>query len=237
LDLDSGYTSRLLRSLESHGFVETQSAVEDARVVRVSLTRKGKREVSVLDRRADEFAESLIAKLNPGQRKRLVSAMAEVERLMTLSAVHVQVEEPDSTDARCCLVEYFKELGERFESGFDPDNSISASANELRPPDGAFLIGRLDARAVACGALKIKTKRIAEIKRMWVAPDVRGLGVGRLVLAALETYAKDRGLKTLRLETNRVLAEAQGLYRTAGYTEVAPFNDEPYAHHWFEKRL
>ena len=51
----------------------------------------------------------------------------------------------------------------------------------------------------------------------------------------LEALAKDFGLTTLRLETNRTLEEAQALYRTCGYLEVEPFNDEPYAHHWFEK--
>jgi ribosomal protein S18 acetylase RimI-like enzyme len=57
------------------------------------------------------------------------------------------------------------------------------------------------------------------------------------VLQALETIARKAGLTTLRLETNRTLKEAQALYRREGYQEVAPFNDEPYAHHWFEKKL
>jgi ribosomal protein S18 acetylase RimI-like enzyme len=72
---------------------------------------------------------------------------------------------------------------------------------------------------------------------MWVADDVRGLGIGRRMLDALEAEARALGLATLRLETNRALAEAINLYRKAGYQEVASFNDDPYAHHWFEKRL
>ena len=76
---------------------------------------------------------------------------------------------------------------------------------------------------------------IGEVKRMWVAADARGLGVGRRILEMLETRARDVGVRTLRLETNRTLKEAQALYRSCGYVEVEPFNDEPYAHHWFEK--
>ena len=72
---------------------------------------------------------------------------------------------------------------------------------------------------------------------MWISPAVRGLGVGRRVLRELEARAAASGAPATRLETNRSLTEAISLYRSAGYQEIAPFNDEPYAHHWFEKRL
>jgi ribosomal protein S18 acetylase RimI-like enzyme len=70
-----------------------------------------------------------------------------------------------------------------------------------------------------------------------VSPQIRGLGLGRRLLTELEKQASARGTEVLRLETNRNLTEAIALYRAAGYTEVPAFNDEPYAHHWFEKRL
>ncbi len=72
---------------------------------------------------------------------------------------------------------------------------------------------------------------------MWVAGSARGLGVGRRILTELEHRARRRGATVVRLETNRQLTEAIDLYRSAGYAEVPAFNDEPYAHHWFEKRL
>ncbi len=72
---------------------------------------------------------------------------------------------------------------------------------------------------------------------MWVAPTARGLGLGRRLLRELEASAARRGATHARLETNRALTEAISLYRSAGYSEVAAFNDEPYADHWFEKRL
>jgi ribosomal protein S18 acetylase RimI-like enzyme len=72
---------------------------------------------------------------------------------------------------------------------------------------------------------------------MWVAARVRGLGLGRRLLVELERHAREAGATVLHLETNRTLAEAISLYQRCGYQEVEPFNDEPYAHHWFEKRL
>jgi ribosomal protein S18 acetylase RimI-like enzyme len=72
---------------------------------------------------------------------------------------------------------------------------------------------------------------------MWVAPRARGLGLGRRLLEALEHKAREAGMTVIHLETNRTLIEAIELYRHAGYQEVEAFNDEPYAHHWFEKHL
>jgi ribosomal protein S18 acetylase RimI-like enzyme len=89
---------------------------------------------------------------------------------------------------------------------------------------------------VGCGALKL-APGVAQLKRMWVADSSRGLGIGRRLLTELESHAAAHGASVVRLETNKALTEAIGMYRAAGYAEVAPFNDEYYAHHWFEKRL
>jgi ribosomal protein S18 acetylase RimI-like enzyme len=78
---------------------------------------------------------------------------------------------------------------------------------------------------------------VGELKRMWVAPAVRGMGIGRSLLRELEEVARRRGLRALRLDTNESLSEALELYRSSGYREISRFNDNPYAHHWFEKVL
>ncbi|WP_350029806.1 GNAT family N-acetyltransferase [Caballeronia sp. INDeC2] len=67
--------------------------------------------------------------------------------------------------------------------------------------------------------------------------DARGLGVGRRLLQEAERHARRSGAEVLRLETNKALTQAVGLYRRSGYVEVAAFSDEPYADHWFEKAL
>jgi len=235
LGLDSGYVSRLLQSLERQGLLAAHPAANDGRVRRATLTRSGLREVAELDRLSDAFARSVLAPLSAAQRESLAGAMATVERLMQAAAVQLQAESPETDDARWCFDQYFGELARRFETGFDPARSISADAAELTPPAGVLIIARLDGRPIGCGALKVKDPRVGEIKRMWVSPDARGLGLGRRILEGLEAHARDIGLTTLRLETNRTLKEAQELYRSCGYREVAPFNEEPYAHRWFEK--
>ena len=153
------------------------------------------------------------------------------------SIVQFSLEEPTTDDARWCLGQYFAELDARFEAGFDPALSITADAHELTPPAGALLIARLRGEPVGCGALKFHGDAPAELKRMWIAPAARGLGVGRRLLQELEQYARASGATVVRLETNRTLREAIALYRRSGYVEVEAFNSEPYAHHWFEKRL
>jgi DNA-binding MarR family transcriptional regulator/GNAT superfamily N-acetyltransferase len=237
LGLDSGYLSRLLRSLEAQGLVSVRRQAGDGRRRRVSLTTKGHAELATYDGLSDELAQSILAPLGAAQRDRLVSAMTEVERLIRAAAVEVRVAAPDSADARWCLEQYFAELAQRFEAGFDPARSNPALDEEMKPPAGWFVVARLDGRAVGCGALKRGGKSAGEIKRMWSAPSARGQGIARKVLQTLEAIAREAGLETLRLETNRTLKEAQGLYRQEGFREVAPFNEEPYAHHWFEKKL
>jgi DNA-binding MarR family transcriptional regulator/GNAT superfamily N-acetyltransferase len=236
LGLDSGYMSRLLRALEAQNLVRVIKAPDDARQRRVELTAKGRAELATYNRLSDTLAGSMLTPLDPTQRERLVAAMAEVERLLRTAAIIVDVEPPTSADARWCLDQYFQELATRFDTGFDPEKSNPAPDAEMMPPKGIFVVARIDGAPVGCGALRRVDKTTGEIKRMWTAPGARGCGVARKVLDALEAAARSWRLKILRLETNRTLREAQGLYRKAGYREVAAFNTEPYAHHWFEKR-
>jgi DNA-binding MarR family transcriptional regulator/GNAT superfamily N-acetyltransferase len=236
LDLDAGYASRLLRGLEAEGLIRTGRAADDARVRFVRLTPKGRRELAVLNRRSDDAAASLLDRLANGQQAELAAAMQTVERLLLAGAVRLDIVDPCSPAARFCLECYFTELAGRFEGGFDPTRSIPADADELTPPHGFFVLATLNGEPVGCGALKCFADR-GEVKRMWVGPSCRGLGIGRRILERLERLARERRLPRLRLETNRALIEAQSLYRKSGYHEVPRFNDEPYAHHWFEKAL
>jgi DNA-binding MarR family transcriptional regulator/ribosomal protein S18 acetylase RimI-like enzyme len=237
LGLDSGYLSRLLRSLESAGLVTVAPADGDKRVRAVRLTRKGQAERAVLDDRSDALAHSVLEPLTARQRERLVSAMQEVERLLTAALVEVDAVDPAEPDAQHCLLSYFAELDRRFSSGFDPNVTRPALLAEMRPPAGVFLVARLRGQPIGCGALKFHGRSPAEIKRMWVAPSARGLGVGRRLLEDLEHRASAAGVRTVRLDTNQSLTEAIAMYRSGGYREVEAFNDEPYAQHWFEKRL
>ena len=237
LAIDSGYVSRLLRSLEADGLVAVETDPTDRRVRRARLTRAGRDERAALDRVADDRALSILGPLDERQRTRLVRAMEEVERLLLASSITIEPEDPSTDDARWCIEQYFAELEQRFEGGFDPARSIPADPAELTPPSGLQLVARRREQPLGCGALKLHGDEPAELKRMWVSPEARGLGLGRRLLRELEQRAADAGARAVRLETNGSLTEAIALYRASGYDEVAPFNDEPYAHHWFEKEL
>jgi len=240
LGLDSGYLSRLLRALESDGLVIVGPADPisgDARVRAARLTDAGRAEWSELDKRSDDFAWSILAPLTGQRREQLVAAMAQVERLLVASMVVVEPCPPGDRRARACVRAYARDIARRFDDGFDPALSKPVHDEELIPPAGVFLLATLNAEPVGCGAVKLHRDAPAEIKRLWVADTVRGLGVGRRLLGELERYAAERGWTTVRLDTNRNLTEAIAMYRSAGYQEIAPYNTEPYAHHWFEKQL
>jgi GNAT superfamily N-acetyltransferase/DNA-binding MarR family transcriptional regulator len=230
LGLDSDSIIRLLHSLDQQSLV----------IVRMNwayLTDAGLAERAELDRRSDALALRILEPLSERQRATLVAAMAEVGRLVQSSMVRIAIEDPATPDARWCFEHYFAELNERFDAGFNPALSLPADARSLTRPAGVLLIARLGDRPVGCGALKLHGDAPAELKRMWIAPDARGLGLGRRLLRELEKFAREAGAAVVRLETNRALREAVALYRRSGYVEVEAFNDEPYAHHWFEKRL
>ncbi len=237
LGLDSGYLSRMLRSLEAQGLVAVDKLDGDARSRHATLTDKGRAEHAAYDALSDQLANSILEPLSESGRARLVAAMAEVERLLAAAAVTIDEEDADSADAQRCMALYVEELAERFEEGFDTSKGNSVRGDEFIRPRGSFLIARLDGSPVGCGAVRMLDATAAEIKRMWVAPSTRGLGVAGRLLGRLETIARELGAQTVYLDTNRALKEAQSLYRRDGYEEIAPYNDNPFADHWYSKRL
>lgn len=237
LGLDSGYLSRIVQKLTAAGLIEVRTGPRDERVRTAYLTRAGLAEVEEMNRRSDDVAESILTPLGEAQRQRLVDAMAEVHRLLQAAGVRIERVDPAIESARWCVQQYFSELASRFEAGFDPAQSIPTTDAELRSPLGAFLVASVDGEPVACGGVKLTAPGVGSLKRMWVAGSARGTGLGRRMLLALEAEARELGVTTLRLETNRALAEAISLYRRSGYAQVAPFNADPYADFWFEKRL
>ena len=156
-----------------------------------------------------------------------------------MTDLSITLEPSDSALAGVLLDRYYDELAARFPEGpavFDLAR-IAARLEEFSPPHGVFLVARRDGQAVGCGAVRALDADQAEIKRMWVDPAARGLGIGRGLLSELEAAAGRLGAHTVRLDTAAYLTEAIPLYRSSGYTEIPPYNDNPYAAHWFEKDL
>jgi DNA-binding MarR family transcriptional regulator/GNAT superfamily N-acetyltransferase len=237
LGLDSGYLTRLLQALERDGLIRIDQDPRDRRVRRVALTESGRAERREYERLSDEHAVGILAALDERQRETLVDAMATVDRMLTASMVEFAVVDPAHRAARQATDQYLAELDRRFPTGLITQGIIGAADDEVRLPRGITLLATLHGEPAALGLLKFRGDGTTHLKRMWVADRLRGLGLGRRLLDTLERHARDHGIRTIQLETNLALTEAIALYRAAGYVEVAPFNDEPNAQLWFEKRI
>jgi DNA-binding MarR family transcriptional regulator/GNAT superfamily N-acetyltransferase len=235
LDLDAGYLSRLLHSLQDQGLVQVRSQPSDHRARIAELTLEGRAQLTDLNKRAGVVATGLLAPLTSKQREELISALDVVQRRLRLAAISIQVTDPSSPVARQCLAEYAAEIGQRFPEGFD--HAALVPPAEATGASGAFLVASEQHRLVGCGVVRTLAPGIGEIRHVWVHAQARRLGLGRRLLHELEGQAAARDLRTVRLDTHKVLTEAIGMYRSSGYREIPPYDDNPYAHHWFEKDL
>jgi len=235
LGLDSGYLSRLLRRLERDGLIQVVPDPGDRRRRLVSLTTAGKERWKELERRSDEQARLIVGPLTGRQRERLARALSEADLLVRAATVTFQPADPASPAAREVVGRYFAEIGRRF--GFDPSGETEKDTRVLVPPFGVFVMALSDGEPVACGGLQAIAADTGELKRMWVHDDWRGAGLGSRLLRHLEDQARALGKHAVRLDTNAALTEAIGMYQRAGYQAIGRYNDNPWATHFFEKRL
>jgi DNA-binding MarR family transcriptional regulator/ribosomal protein S18 acetylase RimI-like enzyme len=237
LGLDSGYLSRTLASLEQDGLITVVADPNDRRRRIVRLTPAGGQEWAELDARSDTAARDLLGPLSPGQRTRLTDALSMADRLLRAATVTFEAVDAHGDEAVAAMRRYFAEIDARFPSGFDPGDALFTGLRPLTPPTGAFVVARDDDRSIACGGVQTLADGVGEIKRMWVDPSWRGLGLGRRMLHRLEDVARGLGHTHVRLDTNSALTEAIAMYERAGYTAIDRYNDNPYAQRWFEKSL
>ena len=130
---------------------------------------------------------------------------------MNSSAFRIHETDPAGDDARWCLEQYYGELRDLFEEGFDPAKSLLADPGEMRRPHGVFVLARLAERAVGCGVVKLTAPDVGYIKRMWVDPQERGRGLGRELLRALESNSRPTGFSRVPLVSTEVKDTARFL--------------------------
>ena len=167
----------------------------------------------------------------------LLAAMDLVASALGRGRIAIEETDPRSADARYCLGEYYAELGRRFDGGFDVSLSRDPDAVDMTAPRGTYLVAMSDGLPVGCVGLKRTGASEAEVKRLWVGPPARGLGLAKRLMEKVEAAARGLGVATLRLDTNSALTEALRLYRGSGWTQIERFNDDPYPDVFFEKRL
>ena len=153
-----------------------------------------------------------------------------------MSELRFERSDPEEPPASALLDEMRAELNDVYETFSRLDNP-PLEPNELRGPYGAYLVGYEGADAVAGGGLRRLDDGVAEIKRMFVLPTARSRGVARALLEALEQTARELGYERVRLDTGPKQVHGLALYRSAGYVDVPPYNDNPFACFWGEKSL
>ncbi len=228
LDLDSGYLTRLLRRLEDEDLLQVEADPADRRRRVVTLTDSGRQAWQQLDDRSEELAQRLVAPLTERQRARLVDALATADLLVRAATIQLREVPPADPVALEAAGRYFAELDRRFPDGFDPGDPDHA---------GTFRVATSDGEPFAYGGVRDLGGATGEIKRMWVAEDWRGAGLGSRMLRELEALAARLGHQRVVLDTNGTLVEAIAMYERAGYSPVERYNDNPYAEAWFEKPL
>ena len=154
-------------------------------------------------------------------------------------AVSIRPEDPTQGAVTCMM----RESDALYAALYPPEENHLLDPAELTGPDVTFLVARCDQVIAGFGAIAVRSEEdgepYGEIKRMYVSPAMRGMGLGRRLLDALEAEARARGLDILRLETGNRQPEALGLYRAAGFTERGPFGGYAESDHslYFEKLI
>ena len=153
---------------------------------------------------------------------------------------------PDSELGTGVLRRYVNDLLERWNDAAPTEEEVDVhlrddTSGRLAPPAGIFVIALAGDDVLGCGGLRYAGEGVppgaAEIKRMWVAPESRGHGLARRLLAHLTELAREAGLRRLVLDTRADLVEARTLYARDGFAEVEPYNDNPFAQVWYAKDL
>jgi GNAT superfamily N-acetyltransferase len=145
----------------------------------------------------------------------------------------VPADRPPATDLVEAMVVEVSEMYGRI----DVPGAPSATPGDFSPPSGTFLVIYDGETPVAGGGVKRLDDGACEIKRMYVVPEARGRGLGRVLLEALEDAARSLGYAIARLDTGPQQPEAQAMYERAGYRPIGNFNNNPFASFWGEKAL
>ena len=147
----------------------------------------------------------------------------------------IMQEQPDTADATALITE----LDAYLTPLYAQESRHGYSVEKLIREGVAFFVMRCDAIPAGCGGIKLVDSAYGEIKRMYVRPQFRGLGLSKVLLNHLAKYATQHGVAVLRLETGIHQQEAIGLYESVGFQRIAPFG--PYREDpvslCYEKRL
>jgi len=152
------------------------------------------------------------------------------------AAIRLEEEPYDDPTSQALVADYVDEIRAMYPE-WTPDVPPRLTVKDVEPPMGRWLVAYQNGDPIGCAALKRLDPTTAEIKRVYVAPEARGRGVARALLARLERIARDAGYATVRMDTGARQPASVALFGSAGYDQIADYNGNPVAAYWFEKRL
>ena len=248
LKADMGYLNRVVRRLEARGLISIRRDRLDGRVSVLTLTAAGHAMLLKINAESDAEVQDLLGGMDRQEADALVMHIREAQRLLEKQAAGrpaIQAAEgaADIAAARTLMKEYADFLGEDLTfQGFREE--LAGLPGKYARPSGALFLARVPApngsgpQPAGCVALRKLSPGICEMKRLFVRPQCRGLGVGRLLAQRVIEEAVALGYKAMRLDTLERLQSAVALYRSLGFEQIPPYCENPIPGVMFwEKRL
>jgi GNAT superfamily N-acetyltransferase len=150
--------------------------------------------------------------------------------------IRFRVEAPDTEGSRAIVAAFVADLSVRYPE-LDAAALPSPSPDELRPPNGAWVVVRRGEQAVGCGGIRRLDGQTGEIKRVYLDPSVRGRGLAARLIGRLEDEGRALGWRRVRLDTGDRQPEALALYLRLGYRRIDDYNGNHVASYWLEREL
>lgn len=238
LSLDAGYLSRLLKKLERQGLLDRGRDAEDGRQRPLRLTHTGRRVFAGLDRASREQISAMIGALQPGQIGELVGSMQAVRRLLQTDASASAYSLRPLRIGDIGWIIHRQGLLYAQEYGWDVTYEgmvaeiLSRFVKQFDPAGENAWVAERDGAIVGSVFLVRDSATVAKLRLLYVEPSARGLGIGRQLVEACVTFAREKKYRTLRLWTNDILVSARRIYQAAGFRLV-----KEERHHSFGKDL
>ena len=237
LGLDPGYLSRLLRGLEDRGLIQRSPSPSDGRQSLIALTPAGRELFKVIDGRSRAEIAALLEPLAPDARARLVGAMASIERLIGAPAPGtpafvIRNHQPGDMGwvVHRHAVLYAQEYG--WDAAFEA-MAARIAARFLEKFDASrerCWIAERDGEIVGSVVLVQKSKRVGQLRMLYVEPSTRGLGLGRRLVAECLRFARQVGYRKVMLWTNDILVAARHIYEAEGFVLLAEERHHSFGH-------
>jgi len=228
LGLDPGYLSRIIQKFDEDGLITRKPLPADRRQYRLGLTAKGRQAFARLERSSHDDVAAMLTALPPGERARLIGAMAAIERLLG---------EPGASTQAAILRSHrpgdigwvVSRHGAIYAEEYGWDITFEALAAEiaaqfLRSYDASrehCWIAEIDGEPIGSIFLVRASDHVAKLRLLLVEKQARGLGVGRALTEQCIRFAREAGYSSITLWTQSILVAARGIYQRAGFRRVA----------------